>query len=62
MMSRPSLTSNFAHLQAYDEQLLRLGILAECYFSEDPNTCLLKLRQLFGTLINSPSARTSALS
>lgn len=42
----PSLGSNFAHLQAHDEQLLRLGMLAERYFAEDPNTCLLKLRQL----------------
>ncbi len=41
-----SLTSNFAHLQSHDEQLLRLGMLAERYFSDDPNTCLLKLRQL----------------
>jgi type I restriction enzyme, R subunit len=38
--------TNFAHLQEHNEQLLRLGILAEKYFSEDPNTCLLKLRQL----------------
>jgi len=41
-----SLTSNFAHLQSHDEQLLRLGMLAERYFADDPNTCLLKLRQL----------------
>lgn len=38
--------SNFKHLRAHDEQLLRLGQLAERYFPEDPNTCLLKLRQL----------------
>lgn len=38
--------TNFAHLQEHDEQLLRLGLLAERYFAEDPNTCLLKLRQL----------------
>ena len=46
MPSRSGLKSNFAHLQAHDEQLLRLGMLAERYFAEDPNTCLLKLRQL----------------
>ncbi len=46
MKSRPALSSNFAHLQSHDEQLLRLGMLAERYFSDDPNTCLLKLRQL----------------
>jgi type I restriction enzyme, R subunit len=38
--------SNFMHLQAQDEQLVRLGQLAERYFAQDPNTCLLKLRQL----------------
>lgn len=37
--------SDFAHLQVRDEQLVRLGLLAERYFAEDPNTCLLKLRQ-----------------
>lgn len=45
-MSHPKLASNFAHLQSHDEQLLRLGMLAERYFADDPNTCLLKLRQL----------------
>lgn len=40
------LTSNFAHLLQHDEQLLRLGMLAERYFPEDPNTSLIKLRQL----------------
>lgn len=38
--------TNFGHLNAHDEQLVRLGLLAERYFAEDPNTCLLKLRQL----------------
>lgn len=38
--------SNFTHLKAHDEQLVRLGLLAERYFAEDPNTRLLKLRQL----------------
>jgi type I restriction enzyme R subunit len=44
-MKQPS-ESNFGHLKAHDEQLVRLGRLAERYFPEDPNTCLLKLRQL----------------
>jgi type I restriction enzyme R subunit len=39
-------TSNFSFLKVHDEQLVRLGLLAERYFPEDPNTCLLKLRQL----------------
>lgn len=43
---RSDLPSNFAHLQQHDVQLVRLGMLAERYFAEDPNTCLLKLRQL----------------
>jgi type I restriction enzyme R subunit len=46
MNKTPLLTSNFAHLQEHDEQLLRLGMLAERYFPDDPNTSLLKLRQL----------------
>ena len=46
MPPRPGLASNFAHLQTHDEQLVRLGMLAERYFAEDPNTSLLKLRQL----------------
>ncbi len=36
--------SNFSVLSQHDEQLLRLGMLAEKYFADDPNTCLLKLR------------------
>lgn len=44
-MARLPLT-NFAHLAQHDEQLLRLGLLAEKHFADDPNTCLLKLRQL----------------
>ena len=40
------MSPNFAHLRPYDEQLFRLGSLAERYFPDDPNTALLKLRQL----------------
>jgi len=40
------MRTNFAHLEQHDEQLLRLGMLAERYFADDPNTALLKLRQL----------------
>jgi type I restriction enzyme R subunit len=49
------MTNNFSHLQAYDAQLFRLGTLAERYFPEDPNTALLKLRQL-GELLAQQSA------
>jgi type I restriction enzyme R subunit len=40
------LRTNFACLETHDQQLVRLGMLAEAYFPDDPNTCLLKLRQL----------------
>src|SRR5258708_26223154 len=43
-------STNFAFLQPHDEQLVRLGMLAERYFLDDPNTCLLKIRQ-FGELL-----------
>ncbi len=42
--------SNFAFLAKHDVQLVRLGALAERYFHDDPNTCLIKLRQ-FGELL-----------
>lgn len=40
-----SIPSNFTFLHVHDEQLVRFGRLAERYFPDDPNTCLLKLRQ-----------------
>ena len=53
--------TNFAHLEQHDEQLLRLGMLAEKYFAEDPNTCLLKLRQLSELLAQLVAAKTGQL-
>lgn len=53
--------TNFAHLQQHDEQLLRLGMLAEKYFAEDPNTCLLKTRQLSELLAKLVAAKTGQL-
>src|SRR5690606_14446586 len=53
----PPGESNFAHLKAHDDQLVRLGMLAERYFSEDPNTCLLKLRQLAEALAQLAASR-----
>lgn len=41
---------NFAFLEVHNPQLVRLGALAEQYFTSDPNTCLIKLRQ-FGELL-----------
>ena len=40
------MSANFIHLRGYDEQLFRLGVLAERNFPEDPNTTVLKLRRL----------------
>lgn len=53
----PSIRSNFDMLRADEEQLWRLGALAERYFGEDPNTSLLKLRQLTELLAQSLAAR-----
>ncbi len=50
--------SNFSVLSQHDEQLLRLGMLAEKYFADDPNTCLLKLRQMAESLAQLLAART----
>lgn len=51
------LQSNFFQLKAHDEQLERLGLLAERYFADDPNTCLLKLRQLAEGIAQSVASR-----
>lgn len=37
--------SNFLHLAKTHPDLGQLGVQAERYFAEDPNTCILKLRQ-----------------
>ena len=37
-MAATTPPSNFTHLRGHDDQLLRLGHLAERYFPEDPNT------------------------
>lgn len=58
MSSQPALPpTNFAHLQEDDEQLLRLGMLAEKYFADDPNTCLIKLRQFAELLAQMVASR-----
>ncbi|MGA1357344.1 MAG: type I restriction-modification system endonuclease, partial [Prochlorothrix sp.] len=48
--SPPPLSPNFAFLRCYDLDLVRFGSLAESYFKDDPNTCIIKLRQ-FGELL-----------
>lgn len=40
-----SPSPNFEFLKIHDPQLVRLGSLAERYFADDPNTCLIKIRQ-----------------
>lgn len=44
------MAANFKQFQSYEPQLARLGLLAEKYFPDDPNTALLKVRQ-FGELL-----------
>lgn len=39
------VSPNFAFLKAHHSRLVRLGSQAEQYFVDDPNTCLIKLRQ-----------------
>jgi type I restriction enzyme R subunit len=53
----PAQSGNFGFLTTYDPQLVRLGGLAERYFSEDPNTCLIKLRQFAERLAQQLAAR-----
>lgn len=43
-------SANFAFMETYDPQLVRLAGLAERYFPEDANGCLVKLR-MFGELL-----------
>ncbi|MFQ3617560.1 MAG: type I restriction-modification system endonuclease [Cyanobacteriota bacterium] len=51
---------NFSFLAVHDAQLVRLGALAERYFADDPNTCLIKLRQ-FGELLAQLTAAKAGL-
>src|SRR2546427_7845753 len=54
------LSANFDFLVVHDAQLVRLGALAERYFKDDPNTCLIKLRQ-FGELLAQLTAARAGL-
>ena len=45
-----TVSPNFAYLRVHDDQLVKIGTLAEKYFKDDPVTCLIKLRQ-FGELL-----------
>ena len=56
-MATKSPSSNFLHLQVHDEQLVHLGMLAEKYYTDDPNTCLLKMRQFAELLAQQVAAQ-----
>lgn len=51
-------SANFEFLRSHDVQLVRLGALAERYFRDDPNTCLIKLRQFAELLAQLTAAKT----
>ncbi|MDA0267205.1 MAG: type I restriction-modification system endonuclease [Cyanobacteria bacterium] len=51
------VSPNFAFLKVHDLQLVRLGSQAEQYFGDDPNTCLIKLRQFAELLAQLTAAK-----
>jgi tetratricopeptide (TPR) repeat protein len=56
-----SSSTNFAFLQTYEPKLANLATLAEQYYTKDPVTCLMKLRQ-FGELLAQCIAKKVQLS
>src|SRR6202158_430423 len=54
------ISANFDFLGTHDAQLVRLGGVAERYFKDDPNTCLIKLRQ-FGEVLAQLTAASAGL-
>jgi type I restriction enzyme R subunit len=57
-MGEQLTSANFSFLMTHDQQLVRLGALAERYFKDDPNTCLIKLRQYGETLAQLVAAKS----
>lgn len=53
----PAASRNFDFLAYHDPRLVVLGTQAERYFAEDPNTCLMKLRQFGEILAQRAAAR-----
>lgn len=53
-------SANFAFLVEHDRLLDHLGALAERYFTDDPSTCLVKLRQ-FGEVLAQRTAAQAGL-
>ncbi len=49
LTNKPIQSPNFSFLEKHDEILVRHAALAERYVFEDPNSSLLKLRQLGGS-------------
>lgn len=56
-MSAAITLQNFVFLRAHEPQLDRLGALAERYFADDPETCLIKHRQFAELLARQVAAR-----
>ena len=56
-----SRSNNFEFLGKHDTQLERLGMLAERFFSEDPNTSLIKCRQFAELLAGHVAALTNQI-
>ena len=52
------VAANFDFPVGHGTQLVRLGGLAERYFKDDPNTCVIKLRQ-FGEVVAKLTAAQS---
>jgi hypothetical protein len=55
------VSPNFDFLGTQDAQLVHLGALAERYFKDDPNTCLIKLRQFGEALAQLTAAKAGLL-
>ncbi|WP_437691795.1 type I restriction-modification system endonuclease [Sorangium sp. So ce176] len=53
----PAASPNFFFLAHHDPRLVVLGTQAERYFADDPNTCLVKLRQFGEILAQRAAAR-----
>jgi type I restriction enzyme R subunit len=56
-MNQHIQSHNFRFMRTHEPQFDRLGALAERYFRDDPNTCLIKLRQLGELLGQEVAAR-----
>lgn len=54
-------SANFGFLKAQNAQLFRLAAQAEHYFTDDPSTCLIKLRQFAEFMAKEVAARHAAL-